>query len=246
MIRGVYVATTGLLNSQRNIDVAGNNITNCQTTGFKKDALVSGSFEESLSYKLINGESTAIGGVSNGVTQAELYTSYEQGSLKQTDQNSDLAILGQGFFTLDGGSGRDFLTRDGHFLVNEQGFLSDTEGNLVLGTNGPINTGGADFQVNAAGEVIVNDQSVDTLRITCPADITTLVKVGENKYTSDNGATELFNGSLKQGYLEGANVDMVAEMAVLMEYSRSYQSCGQMIKMMDKIMEKTVNNIGSL
>jgi len=240
------VSTTGLLNSQRNIDVASNNITNCQTTGFKKDALVSGSFEDCLSYKLINGESAAIGGVSNGVTQAELYTSYEQGSLKQTDQNSDLAILGQGFFTLDDGSGRNVLTRDGHFVVNEQGFLSDTEGNLVLGTNGSINTGGADFRVSAAGEVIVNGQSTETLRITCPADLTTLVKVGENKYTSSNGAAELFNGSIKQGYLEGSNVDMVAEMSVLMEYSRSYQSCGQMIKMMDKIMEKTVNSIGSL
>ena len=248
MIRGIYVAATGLSNSAKNIDVASNNITNSGTAGFKKDALVSGSFGECLSYQLANGESQELGSVTNGVTQEEVYTSFEQGSLKQTGQSTDLAILGQGFFNLTSPTGEALLTRDGHFVVNEAGFLSDSTGNLVLGTTGPINVARADFTVGAGGEIIANGESCGTLLITCPSDVSSLTKAGENKFIDSNPAqsNEVLQGSIKQGYLEGSNVDMVDEMSTLMEFSRSYQSCGQLIKMMDKVMERTVNDIGSL
>lgn len=243
MIRGIYIAASGLNNSAQNIDVAGNNITNSDTAGFKKDAVVSGSFGEYLSYKLANGVSEEIGGISHGVEQAEIYTSFDQGALKETGQSLDLAIMGEGFFTLQSPEGATLLTRNGHFLLNEEGYLCDTSGNLLVGTGGPLKVGQTDFTVTVSGEVTANRLSCGTLLITCPQDLTALTKAGENSFIYDGQSGDAFGGYIRQGCLEGANVDMVQEMSSLMEYSRSYQACSQLIKMMDKIAEKTVNDL---
>ena len=248
MIRGLYIAGSGLLNSSQNINVAGNNITNCNTPGFKKDGVVSGSFGEYLTYKMSNGASEELGSFSNGVTQDEIYTMFNQGALTKTGRKLDIALDGTGFFTLLMQDGSINLTRNGHFFLNENGFLTDAAGNLVLGQDGAINVGQADFSVSEKGEIISEGNNCGILLIASPSDNSFLLKEEGTRF-SDNyplQAKDGFQGVVKQGYLENSNVDMTEEMADIMQFSRSYQSCSQIIKMLDKISEKTVTELAKI
>jgi len=244
LTRGLYAAGSRLINCSKAMDVTGNNLANSGTAGYKKDTLVSKTFGECLAYKISNNNSSQVGGVNHGVTADQVSTSYEQGVLQHTGRPMDLAIEGEGFFTIRTPEGETRLTRNGQFGLNAEGILTDAAGNIVLGSNGPLYVQQADFSVSGQGEIIANGVSCGTLLITCPADSTTLVKEEETQFLNNNGGNANdFQGSIKQGFLENANVDMTEEMSEMMVLARSYQSCGQVIKMMDRIMEKTVNEI---
>ena len=237
MIRGLYTAGTGLTNAARNIEVAGNNVTNCDTVGYKKDEAVSVSFNEYMNYSMANTGSKEIGRIANGVELGQVYAVLEQGGLKQTGKDTDFAILGEGFFTLITPDGKNQLTRNGQFGVDESGYLTDDFGNIVLGEAGPINVGQSDFSVTATGEVQVNGENKGKLLITCPTDLNALTKE-EGTLFSYVGNTKAFQGEIRQGVLENSNVEITDEMTDIMSYTRSFQSCSQMIKMIDKITEK--------
>lgn len=246
MIRGFYTAVTGLKTAVNTINVAGNNITNSQTAGFKKDGVVCSSFDQYLTYKTGNGPVEDLGGMTHGVILDQVYTGYQQGAFKQTGSALDFAIEGDGFFTVQTADRQIKLTRNGRFLLNENGYLTDSSGNLVLGNNGPINVGRSDISISSTGEVFAGGQSIGQLRITCPTNLSALVKEEGTLFSYNGDATVAFQGKIHQGVLESSNVDLTDEMTDIMAYSRSYQSCSQIIKMIDQITEKTVNEIARL
>jgi len=243
MIRGMYTAGTGMKNCAANINVAGNNITNAATAGYKKDTVTAKSFGSYLTYRMDGETSQSIGSAVNGVTPDKVYTSYEQGTLQNTGRGLDLALEGEGFFTVQNANGEELLTRNGSFSVNADGYLTDTAGNLVLGTGGPINVGTSDITVTTDGEILADGASCGILRLACPENMDNLSKAEGTCFFSPSGPSGEFAGSVRQGFLENSNVDATEEMTNMMLYSRSYQSCSQMIKMMDRIMDKTVNEI---
>lgn len=245
MTRGLYIAASGLLNRSRVLNTIGNNITNSNTAGYKKDTVVQGTFGEYLTYQMGEGKVNELGGITSGVTENLIDTSYEQGSAQNTGRSMDLAIEGEGFFTLLSPDGQIKLTRNGQFSMNPEGFLTNSSGDLVLGQGGPLFIGQSDFAVTAKGEIMVEGESRSTLQITCPTDLALLIKEEGAKFTNTDPAqgTNVFTGNIRRGFLENSNVDMIDEMSGMMEFSRSFQSCGQLIKMMDKIMEASVNEI---
>ncbi len=246
MIRGLYTAASGLKTSANNIDVVGNNITNSSTFGFKKDGVVNGSFDQYMTYKIGNDPIEDIGGMTYGVTLEDVYTQYEQGAFKQTGNALDFAIEGNGFFTVQTADGQKKLTRNGQFFLDQNGYLTDAAGNMVLDNAGPIKVGNCDISVSQTGEIFADGESVGQLLITCPADLSTLVKQEGTLFSYNGGQTTAFQGIIRQGVLESSNVDITDEMTELMAYSRSYQSCSQIIKMIDQITEKAVNEIARL
>ncbi len=246
MMRGLYVAGTGLINRSRQLDIAGNNLSNLSTPGYKKEGLVSSSFGEYMTLRGGNGEIEQVGATTHGVIAAEGYTDYTQGAFDQTGSGLNLAIEGEGFFTLRMADGGQALTRSGQFALDEGGNLCDGAGNTVLGMNGPIAAAGADFTVNSEGQVFIDGVYTDTLRISRPADMNGLIKQEGSLYINGQGALVPFEGKIVQGALESANVEITAEMSSMIENSRAYQSCSQIIRMMDQILEKSVNELGSL
>jgi len=247
MTRGLYAAASGLINCSKAMNVTGNNISNADTTGFKKDELISKTFGEYLVYKIGEEGSSQVGSISLGITGDQICTMYEQGSLTSTGRSLDFAIEGEGFFNLQTPEGETVLTRNGQFCLNENGMLTDTSGNLVLGKNGPISIGQSDFSVSSEGEILVDGKSAGTLLITCPTDLNALVKEDGStfSYNAYINESQDFKGNIKQGFLEGSNVNMIDEMANMMQYSRSFQTASQIVKMMDKIEEKTANDIAA-
>ena len=126
MMRSLYSGVAGLQNHQVRMDVLGNNISNVNTTGFKKGRV---NFQDLL-YQQMSGAARPteeVGGVNPkevglGMMIASIDTIHTQGSLQTTGVGTDLAIQGQGFFVLKNGE-KSFFTRAGAFGLDQVGTL---------------------------------------------------------------------------------------------------------------------------
>ncbi|MFP4373548.1 MAG: flagellar hook protein FlgE [Spirochaetaceae bacterium] len=126
MMRSLYSGVSGLQNHQTRMDVIGNNVSNVNTTGFKKGRV---QFQDMIS-QMLQGAARPreeVGGVDPkqvglGMQVASIDTIHTQGSLETTGVKSDVAIQGNGFFVLRDGD-QQLYTRDGSFSVDEEGML---------------------------------------------------------------------------------------------------------------------------
>lgn len=255
MLRGLYTAYTGMTNEQHRMDTLSNNLANADTVGFKKEGTTQQAFDRMLMYRIkdeTDGVDRAeIGSISMGVKIGENYTDYTQGSFRVTDAPYDLAISGEGFFTIDAlnadGTSSVKYTRDGSFVVNKDGFLVTGEGDYVLGADGnriqiDPNT---ESEINHEGIIFQNGQQVAQLQITDFEDYNYLEKYGNNYlYPVEGATTKEFEGSIYQGYLEMSNVQVVKEMVDMITISRAYESNQKLIQTMDSTLEIAVSQVG--
>ena len=104
MIKGLYTAYTGMVNEQKRLDVLTNNLANADTNGYKKEGTTSQTFADELAIKIKDtssyGLNKKLGVISMGVHLGETYTNYDQGSIKVTDNETDVALAGNGFFAI--------------------------------------------------------------------------------------------------------------------------------------------------
>lgn len=217
-------------NMTRNLfgtDIVANNMANISTTGFKRDATFTDWFIESL----------------NDVG-AQRYTDFAQGELRQTDNPLDLALASRGFFMVETPSGPAF-TRNGHFTVNEEGFVQTAQGYLLQGERGPMSILSAsgtagEVQITRLGEVYLDKTLIDRLLVANIVNLTALEKIGSNLYrvSDDSLVTQLEPEQfhVRQGMLEGSNVRPVSEMVSLIELQRNFESTQRVARAMDQIL----------
>ncbi len=245
MLRSLYIASTGMLVQRKKMDVVTNNIINIDTTGYKKDTLISKSFKDLM----IEGMSLSgsIGPQNTGIHVDDVVTSFEQGDLEQTERLTDVALQGEGFFVINTPRGPRY-TRDGAFAVSPGGYLVNSSGNYVQGTNGNIFVGGDEFTIDAQGHVIVGDVAVNRLQIVTFGDLTGLVKEGSNMFAAGRAgaAQPATDYTVMQGYLESSNVNMAEEMVTMVELNRAYQVNQRVLTMLDQSLGKTVNEVGKV
>ena len=230
-----------------------NNIANMDTTGYKADSLISRSFEDMLLQRVGDpftrvGEGQ-VGNLNTGVHIDEVITSFEEGSLEPTDRPGDMAITGDGFFTVSTTAGERY-TRNGSFFAGQgDGYLVTGDGNRVSGTNGFIKVTSPNFIVDEKGNVLNADgTSAGTLKIVSFADLSGLRKVGNGLFINEaNQAVQAAdNASVRQGYLESSNTDITSEMLDMMSASRTYETSQRMVKMIDETLNRAVNDIGKV
>lgn len=164
------------------------------------------------------------------------------GSLDTTGRPLDLALQGPGFFVVDV-DGREMLTRDGQFHIDANQQLVDVSGHPVLGQSGPITLSHDKVHINAAGEIVDGDKSIDSLRVVTVATVDSLHEAGNGLYTYGGAAAD-WNGSIHQGALEKSNVDASSEMVRLMEVTRHAQSVQRALQAYDQAMQAGINHIG--
>ena len=179
MMRSLYSGVSGLQNHQVRMDVVGNNISNVNTTGFKRGRV---NFQDMIS-QMRQGPARPnerVGGINPqqvglGMQVASIDTIHTQGSLQTTGVKSDVAISGEGFFVLRAGE-EDFYTRAGAFNVDSEGFLvNPANGFRVQGWNAQ----------DVDGETFINSSaSIEDLEIPVgskdPAQQTTEVFLASN------------------------------------------------------------------
>lgn len=260
MVKALYTAWTGLRNEERRMDVVTNNMANANTTGYKKIDVTSQSFDRQLAVKindLTEGTDVirGLGGVNPGVKIGETYFDMTQGNFRQTGDLYNFALSGNGFFTISttDKSGAEHIryTRDGDFTVTKDGFLVTKDGDFVLGSDGNRiqipNAATIEISVNELGEIYSGNNYVATLGIRDFENYEYLSSYGENMYEPVEGAQIMdADAAVAQGYLEMSNVNMVTEMVDMIAVTRAYETNQKMIQTVDKVLDKTVNNIGNV
>jgi flagellar basal-body rod protein FlgG len=183
------------------------------------------------------------------------YTDLSPGPLKETSNRFDLSINGNGFFCVQTPRGIQY-TRRGDFGISAVGTLVTQEGWPVLGESGEITIESEmefsdpqkhEFIVGDQGNVAVDGNTVDKLRIVDFANANALIKVGDT-YFRPRAATMTGTGArdyrISQGTLENSNVDAVKMMTELIEVHRGYESYQKIIRSVDEVNSKTINEVG--
>lgn len=254
MIRGWYIGASGMNAQQNRLDAISNNLANVDTTGFKKDVAVSKSFSELLIRRtnadgvitMENGSydvAPVVGKIGLGVETNELYTDFDQGSLKSTESQTDFALSGKGFFAVQTPDGERY-TRNGNFMIGKERILETKEGYPVLGENGLIPLDDDKFYVNEDGMIYTqNDNTlVDRIKVVRFDNERYLNKMGSSLYKTNNISGDAFvaegndRPKIIQGYTEASNVNVVNEMVQMIEVNRAYEANQKSIQSEDSMM----------
>lgn len=257
MVKGLYTAYTGMLNEQNRVDVLTNNLANSATTGYKKEGTTSQAFKDVLAYKIKDtsepGMAKRLGTMNMGVKIGENYVDYSQGSFHETGNTFDMALSGDGFFTVDfmDKEGNCILkyTRDGSFTLNVDGALVNKNGDYLMSTDHThiILDPTQDFSVDRAGRVLQNGNVMAQIQLTDFEDYNYLERYGENYFQPVEGATEKeATAQVYSGYLETSNVQVVQEMVDLISFTRAYESNQKIIQAYDETLGTTVNEVGKV
>jgi flagellar hook protein FlgE len=243
---------------QEQINVIANNIANVNTVGFKQATV---NFADTLSETL---GSNAVGStqIGTGVTTASITNNFTtQGSLTSTGTQSDLAIDGNGFFVVkDPTTGLQYVTQDGTFSVDANGYLVTSGGMRLQGASGDLQIAstttatvtGYTIASNGTISVALSDGTTSTagqIMLQNYSNPDQLVSVGGNLYTAPTAAGGLTAaaapgtgglGTIESGYLEMSNVDLAGQLTDLISAQRAYQANSQVITTSDQIMQTVV------
>jgi flagellar basal-body rod protein FlgG len=250
MVNGLYTARNGMMLLQEMQDNTAHNLSNANTSGFKKSLMVSMSqVEHQQEYSLMHDlDPKALEHQDEDHWTSENYIDYSQGPLVGTENDFDLAIEGDGFFTVETENGTRY-TRNGSFTRNGMGELVTLQGNRVLGKGGsPIDlTDYTEFQVSPSGAVYGNGEKVADLDIVDFEDKrTALGREGGNLFYNRTGAETIQPGrfSIKQGFVESSNVSIIDSMVDMIRFQRNYEMNQKSIQSEDETLDKAVNSVG--
>lgn len=264
MVKGLYTAYTGMINEQKRLDVLSNNLANADTNGYKKEGTTSQTFADELAIKIKDtsyyGMPQKLGTMSMGVHIGETYTDYSSGNFKVTDNLTDFALSGDGFFAIaftdKAGNSSVKYTRDGAFVINTQGYLVTKDGDFVLGMNDAMNGNvngriqvdpNLKITVDEFGNIYQNDQLVADIGFVDVEDYDYLAKYGENLYDLVEGGNIIASDAkVEQGIIESSNVNVVSEMVNMITISRAYQAGQKIINAVDETLDKAVNEVGKV
>lgn len=250
MQRGFYTAASGILTNERTINVLTNNMVNAKTPGFRASRVVTTTFDQELLTR-IEGLNTGRIGTGSIMRRVEdVLVDYSPTSLEQTDSPYDMALDGLGYFNIQDGEGNQYLTRNGAFELDAQNRLALTAGGLVLGEKGIIQLTTSDFTVETDGTIYdAEGEIVDRLLLTIPPEGTQIEEQRNGMYTVPDMALNVpvdATTQVIQGYLERNNIDINQEYTRVMEAQRAFQSCSTALQIIDRIDQKSAQQIAAL
>jgi len=257
MLRALWSSRAAMNAQQQKLDSVSNNIANTNTVGYKREDV---SFQD-LVYETLNRKGNPTGGNNTdtlingtGVKATKWLRDTSQGSLKQTDEKTDLALDGQGFFRVTLPDGSKAYERSGSFNVDSTGEIVDKSGNrldieLTEEATAMLEEGSLltrdNFTVKENGDVYLavdnNGSKSDVLygkiNIYNPIGQDALISVGENLYIANPGAAMNITTdvSIMQGFVEGSNVDMGKEMTDMIVAQRAFELSSRTMKTADEM-----------
>jgi flagellar basal-body rod protein FlgG len=260
MIRGLHTAAAGMVAQQQDIDVISNNIANVNTTAFKQDRT---EFQD-LMYQSLNYTAGATSADTNnptgidtglGVRVAGIQKNFIQGSLLQTGNTYDVAIQGNGFFQITTPNGETAYTRNGSFKLNNEGSLVNGLGYLtepeIVVPDDLINVSVAqDGTVSAIDPATGEQQVLGQITLVNFINPSGLAPQGDSLYLATDTSGDPVEGTpglngigtIRQGMLEGSNVQLVTEMVNLITAQRGYEANSKAITTTDTMLQ-TVNQL---
>jgi len=259
-MRSLWTAASGMLGQQFNIDTISNNLSNVNTTGFKKQRA---EFEDLLYQTVLKAGTPATElteiptgiQVGHGVKVAATQKMFTQGSLQSTENKLDIALEGEGFFKIKLYDGTDAFTRDGSFKIDSNRQVVTSSGYLlqppvVLPENFIMNTlsisqdGRITVKINGQDDPVEVGQ-MEIYRFVNPAGLSS---IGGNLYKVTPASGEEIPGQpglegmakLHQGFLEMSNVKVVEEMVNMIVAQRAYEINSKAIQTSDSMLATAI------
>jgi flagellar basal-body rod protein FlgG len=256
MMRSLWISKTGMEAQQTQLDTISNNLANVSTNGYKKAHAV---FEDLMYQNLRQAgansteQTTLPTGLQVGLGTRAVATSrsFSQGNLQQSGNNLDVAVLGNGFFEVQMPDGTTGYTRDGSFQVSSTGQLVTNNGyalqpgitipaaaqSVTIGSDGTVS-------VTLAGQATA--QTVGQIQIANFVNPAGLDPKGQNIFaeTTASGSPQTGTpgqnglGSLRQGFVETSNVNVVEELVAMIQTQRAYELNSKAIQTSDQMLQK--------
>lgn len=224
------------------LDYITHNLANAETPGFKAQHLYA---LKSLEQANQTDEDTSSAHV--------VLTDFSQGIAQKTGNPLDLSIQGDGFFAVQTPEGEAF-TRQGNFTVNKLNQIVTQSGHPVVGTGGgPITLPDGKVQISEEGSVYVNKNEIGSevgkLKIVDFSDKRALTEAGGGLYRDPGsaGMKKIEKPSIAPGSVELSNVNIVKEMAEMIDTHRSFETYQKIIQTLsdeDKLSTGRVGRIG--
>ncbi len=261
-VQALYSAATGMTAMETKLDVIANNLANIETTAFKRGRV---NFED-LFYRHEKmpgaqdsaGQYTATGiSIGLGTRVAGIQSELRQGAFEQTGRELDVAIEGNGFFTVTDPSGDILYTRAGTFSINANGELVIGSANTGRLLEPPITIpqDATAISISPEGNVMVRQPGNSNLTQVGQIELVTfinpegLLKLGENLYAETDASGTPTSGTpgqqgfglLRQNMLEASNVEPVRELIDLITTQRAFELNSQAVQAGDQVMQLVAN-----
>lgn len=241
-MKEIYHILSAAMGEEVRMQQIANNLANVSTTGFKQDKAVFEDFFKSAQA----GESTASASTPSVAQVARGYIDFSAGPLINTGNTFDLSIQGNGFFEIEGRGGEETLfSRAGNFTLSAEGYLTTAGGLRVLDGSGRAIAFGSDatrIEISETGEISKGGETIATLRPVRIADMTQLEKRGDSLYADPSALEHSTDNTsrIKQGFLEGSNVNPIKEMIAMIETQRAYEIQQRAIKSIDELVDMRI------
>jgi flagellar basal-body rod protein FlgG len=228
----ISAVTRSLSNDVQTLNAISHNVANASTPGYRAERVVP-SFAEQVGPGADAGQQVAVGN--------RVAVDQKDGPVKLTHRALDLALRGPGFLCVQRGE-QVLLVRAGSFRISPEGIVVNANGDQLLGEGGPVSLEKEGVRIDSKGEIWDGTDSLGRLKLVNVADASALQPVaGGFAYA---GEASEWKGSIQQGALEQANVDVAAESIRLMELTRHVESVQRAISIYDQAMDTGINRLG--
>ncbi|QKG29088.1 MULTISPECIES: flagellar basal-body rod protein FlgG [unclassified Campylobacter] len=260
MMRSIYSAATGMIAQQTQIDVTSHNISNVNTMGYKKNRA---EFAD-LMYQVMEYAGTASSTTTKsptgievglGVRPTAITKIFSQGYFKETGNNLDMVIAGNGFFQVQLPDGTTAYTRNGAFKLDSEGTIVNSDGYILLpqmsvpanATQISVGVDGTVSVLQSGNTEMVQIGQIELANFINPSGLHAL---GDNNYLPTGSSGDVVTGiggidgfgTVRQGFVEMSNVQLVEEMTDLITGQRAYEANSKAITTSDDMLQ-IVNNL---
>lgn len=253
MIYGLWQSAGGMQAQEYRQAIIAHNLANAETPGYKADRI---SFVERLNASQAGGalrtRHPVLDGMTGGVFETEVYTDFSanKAPLLPSDNPLDVAVVGDGFLTVQTTEGRRY-TRDGQLTLDSTGQLVHTAtGGSVLDPQGqPISldpASGEAIKIDSQGVVRQGNNAVGRLGLADFADRQQLEKVGRNLFAADGMQPTEARGQVQQYASEASGVDPVETLVEMIAAARAYEANARMLTLQDETLSRAVNDLGKI
>jgi len=239
----MYVTLSRQMVLHRELDIVANNIANADTAGFKLEDMMTRA-DQAAPAKTVGLNAPVTFVMDDGVAR-----DFKQGALNATGAPLDLAIDGKGFFTVNTAGGPRY-TRDGRFKLDETGKIVTQDGNAVQGGGGDIVLDPAKGPISIAENGVISQagQKVGQVDVVSFDDLSALSKDGNNLFrnTTNVQPQPTTAAKIRQGSLEGSNVQTLTQITRLIEINRAYESMTNIMSQTSDLSRRSIQRLGSV
>jgi flagellar basal-body rod protein FlgF len=236
MESSLLIALSRQTTLRREMASVANNIANMNTQAYKGEKMM---FADHMVRS--KSENSILGDKLSFVRDIAQYRDLSEGTMQETGNPLDVAIHGDGYFTVQTPEGNRY-TRNGHFQLNNEGIIVNTDGHPVLTDNGDkvqTTPGNSRLEISRNGVITTDAGAVGKLALVEFKNPQELDKVSNTLFTSKESGTQVASPHVIQGTLEGSNVQPIIEMTRMIDVQRAYENAKKLVDSEDERIKKT-------